>query len=89
LHIFCYYLLNLLFDIKQGAQELKSQYARVIFSERRATNRYLFIAFAQRRSGTIPYESFPTLSEKELDDRVRVSNAASPLRILPKKQKTQ
>ena len=42
--------------------------------------RYLFIIDAQRRSGTIPYGSFPS----EAGDRVRVSNAASLLYILLK-----
>jgi len=47
--------------------------------------RYLFITIAQRRSGTIPYGSL----SPEATDRVRVSNAASLLYTLPRKQKTQ
>jgi len=42
----------------------------------------LFIAPAQRRSGTILLESYSDLSKKGLDDRVRESNFASLLYIL-------
>jgi len=76
-------------DETAGAQEAEIPVCESHHHECGRPIRYLFIAPAQRRSGTIPYWSFPALSVKGLDDRVWVSNAASLLYTLPEKQTTQ